>query len=508
MADGGAPHSERFSDLSEAERAARPPKPSSNKRRPSARYDAGYPTDYNAVPPVSGSADAEIYSAGQRMRDWARHLAANSAIVKAILDARVSKGVGEGLRYEPMARDRKGELLPKLNDAIRNLIEQWAERADVTGELARAEVERVAWRDWDCAGEMFARRVYRGRTRDRIGYQLQLIRSELVPYGFVGAGRGATMGIERTEWGEPSTYWVYPYIPGADQWRYLMPALEPRPIPAEDVVHLRRQEDLDATRGVTLLHAVILRVSDIAEYQRSHRLAARASANLFASINRSPDMDPNGTSSGSDDKDLGDLQILDYMRPGESVNFHAPQHPNTNAIEFVNQELRQMAAACRVAFSWIAYVFDRAYAAQRTEHVHAWELIAEDRAQFVRDFAYPALYRDPLRIAVLEGRLPARELRRVDPRTLYQCRIDGPAMPTIDPVKDKQAAQLDQEMGWDSRQAIIRRFGRDPSQVDGERAGDEFLEELAERDSVQSSPGSMSEEDPESEPEESDDETV
>ena len=47
-------------------------------------------------------------------------------------------------------------------------------------------------------------------------------------------------------------------------------------------------------------------------------------------------------------------------------------------------------------------------------------------------------------------------------------------MPQIDPVKDRQSAEIDQTMGWDSRQAIIRRFGRDPVQLDLEREQDEF----------------------------------
>jgi lambda family phage portal protein len=242
------------------------------------------------------------------------------------------------------------------------------------------------------------------------------------------------------------------------------------------IAHLRRQEeDLDSTRGVTLFHAVIFRASDIAEYQQSHRRAARASANLFASINRSLDYDPaQSPDDAQEPVSFADLQILDQLKQGESLNFHTPAHPNQNAPEFVNQELRQFAAATRVAFSWIAYVFDRAYAAQRTELVHAWEYITEDRAHFVRDFAYPLLYRDPLRQAVLEGRLPARELRKADPRSLYKCRIEGPVMPQIDPVKDRDSAQIDQEMGWDSRPAIIRRFGRDPVQVDLEREQDKF----------------------------------
>jgi lambda family phage portal protein len=440
---------------------------------PLARYEAGFPSDYNPSPPVAGSADSEIYAAGQRLRDWARYLAKNSSIVKAVLDARVAKGVGTGLRYEPMVVDRKGNLLPGLNEAIRETLDRWAEASDVTGELSRPEVERLAWRDWDTAGEMFGRHVYRGRTRTRIGYQVQLLRSEMVPYGWVNDKR-ATMGIERDQWGAPKTYWVYPYAPSAYLWHYAMPELKPQPVPADVMVHLRRQEELDATRGVTLFHAVIFRASDIAEFQQSHRRAARASANLFASINRDPDWQGDDSSGAPQDINLLDLQLLDFLKAGESVNFHTPSHPNQNAIEFVNQELRQFASACRVAFSWIAYVFDRAYAAQRTELIHAWELIQEDRAHFIRDFAKPALYDEPLRIAMLEGRLPARELRKADPDTLFDCRIEGPAMPTIDPVKDRQSAQIDQQMGWDSRKAIIRRFGHDPAQVDAEREQDDF----------------------------------
>lgn len=445
---------------------------------PYARYEAGFPSDYNTRPPVAQSGDSEIYQAGNLLRDWGRYLAKNSAIVKAVLDARVAKGIGTGLRYEPMVKDRKGQLLPKLNDAIRKLLTTWSEAADVTGELSRTEVERLVWRDWDTVGEVFARKVYRGRTRERTGYQLQLIRSELVPYGFLGEGV-ATMGVARDDWGTPSTYWVYPYAPGSYTWRFLTPSLQPKAIPADQMLHLRRQEELDQTRGVTLFHAVIFRASDIAEFQQSHRRAARASANLFASINRSLDYQPEETDgeSTTDPLPFADLQILDYLKAGESVNFHTPAHPNQNAVEFINQELRQFAAACRVAFSWIAYVFDRAYAAQRTELAHAWEMIQEDRGQFIRDFAYPALYREPLRIALLEGRLPARELRRADPATLFEVRIEGPVMPSIDPADDRNAAKLDQDNGWDSRPAIIRRFGRDPAQVDAERGDDRAMPE-------------------------------
>ena len=270
-------------------------------------------------------------------------------------------------------------------------------------------------------------------------------------------------------------YWVYPYSPESSTWQFAVPNLQATPISASEIRHLRRQTELDATRGVTLFHAVIFRVSDIAEFQQSHRRAARASANLFASINRSIDAEvdettPEGVNSttGQRDINLNELQLFDFLGVGESMNFHAPQHPNQNAVEFVNQELRQFAAACRVAFSWIAYVFDRAYAAQRVENVHAWEMIYEDRAHFIRDFAKPMLYIEPLRLALLEKRLPAAELRKADQSTLFDVRIQGPMMPSIDPLSDRKAAELDQNMRWESRHGMIRQFGREPAQVDAE----------------------------------------
>ncbi len=443
------------------------------------RYEAGFWSEYNPTPPASQSADAEINSAGANLRNWARYLAKNSSIAKAVLDARVSKGIGTGLRYEPMIRNRRGDLLVDLNEQIKQAHTEWSRRVDVTRELSRQDVEALVWRDWDTVGEVFARRVYRGRTAQQIGYQLQLIRSEMVPYHSWN-GQELRLGITRGDWGEPITYHVTPYAQTSSLWSLLLPnQQEPVEIPADEICHLRRQEELDATRGVTLFHAVIFRASDIAEYQQSHRRAARASANLFASINRDIGADLNEQPpeyAGPDQSQLNlmDLQIIDYLREGESVNFHAANHPNQNAVEFVNQELRQLAAACRVAFSWIAYVFDRAYAAQRTELVHAWEMIYQDRAQFVENFARPCLYEEPLRMALLEGRLPARLMRQADPATLYDVRIDGPVMPSIDPLADRKAGELDQQMGWDSRYGIIRRFGRDPKYVDAEREKDDF----------------------------------
>ena len=447
---------------------------------PSARYEAGLPSPYHENPPHSRSPDAEMSVSGQRLRDWARHLADNSSVINAVLSSRVSNAIGPGLTYEPLCRDRKGNLLTELNDAIKRIHGRWSRSVDVAGEYSRQEIERLAWRTWDIDGECFLREVMRRSGRESVPYALQIIDAEWIPYQLIQNYRGEYIvhGIAKDEWGRPLRYYIDPN--DFDIYSYPGQTFDPskiKTIPADQMVHLKRVKRPNQTRGVTLIHAVIFRVTDIAEFQEAHRLAARASADLFASVNRSPDFsgESDEDSTGKRKWDFEHLQILDELQAGETVNFHSPQHPNQNAVDFINQELRAIAAGCDVGFSQIAQVFDSSYAAQRREVVDTWRKVERDRSQFIADFARPALYERVVEIARLGGLLPARAMRRVDPETLLDCRIDGPTMPVIDPNKDRQAFELDQVNGWDSRHGIIRRMGRQPADVDAERASDTQL---------------------------------
>ena len=444
-------------------------------KKPRAGYEAGKPTPYHVGPPQSRSADVEMGNAGVRMRNWARYLADNSNIVSAVLSSRVSNAIGPGLTYEPLVKTRKGELLDDLNDILRRIHERWSRRVDTSGEFSRQELERLAWRTWDLDGETFVRKVARRRDNQSLPYQLQQVETDWVPYNTlqVIAGNAVVHGIAKDTWGAPVRYYVDP-LQQDTAYGYTGITTDPERmtiVPADDMWHLKRVDRVNQTRGVTLLHAVIFRIADIAEFQEAHRLAARASADQYASINRSPDMEVSDTATDRNWQ-LSHLQIIDELAPGESVNFHDPQHPNQNAVDFVREELRAIASGCDVGFSQIAQVFDSSYAAQRLEVVDTWRKVERDRSKFITDFARPALYEEVIRAAQLAGLIPQRLLRRADPQTLYDARIDGPAMPVIDPVKDRGAYVLDQENGWDSRQGIIRRMGKIPAQVDAERSND------------------------------------
>jgi len=449
-------------------------------KHPSARFEAGQPSPYHPNPPHSRSADSEFSVSGKSLRDWARHLADNSSIIAAVLSSRTANAIGPGLSYEPLTRNRKGELLSELNDAIRRIHVNWSRSVDVTGEQTRQELEKIVWRTWDLDGETFVRKVIRDPQRGRLPYQLQILETDWIPSLLTQARDKTNIihGIEKDEWGRPLRYYIEPNT--LDIYSSYPGVLTPDKmisIDADDMWHIKRILKPNQTRGVTLLHAVIYRVADIAEFQQAHRLAARASADLFASVNRSPEMDPDDGTGTKRKWAFEHLQILDEMQPGESVNFHTPQHPNQNAVDFVREELRAIASGCDVGFSQIAQVFDSSYAAQRLEVVDTWRKVERDRSKFISDFAREALYEQVVETARLAGMLPARAMRRVDPATLLDVRIDGPTMPVIDPIKDRKAFQLDQDEGWDSRHGIIRRMGKNPSDIDAERASDDQMPE-------------------------------
>lgn len=442
-------------------------------RTPQARYEAGRPTPYHVGPPQSLQQNAEVQFASPRLRNWSRHLAANSSIVKAVLDSRIVNGIGCGLTYEPLVRDSKGNLLEDLNKQIGRVITNWRKDPDVTGSLSGGELERLLWRSWDMDGEVFLREVIKPNPVGGIPYQVQVIESDWVPMdAFVQ--RDTIQGVHVDEWGRPTAYSVYKRQP--DQgWIYsTVESTELIELPASVVRHLKHISRPNQVRGVPLVHAVVFRVADIAEYSAAHRLAARASADQYMSINRSPEMVVSDTANDRTWQ-LEHLQIIDELAPGESVNFHDPANPNVDATEFLHEEMRQIAAGTRSSFSQIASVFDRAYAAQRLEIVHAWRLVEQDRSQYIDDVARKALYERPLQVAIDAGVITIPR-RGVDRSTLFDVRIDGPVMPQIDPVNDRKADALDQEHGWDSRQAIMRKRGKKPADVDAERDVDEFLE--------------------------------
>ena len=257
---------------------------STSAQLPTASYQAGETSQYHKNPGAVGSGDRSVATAYYRLRDWSRWLDENLDIVTGAFDKLVNFIVGPGLTIEPTVRDRKGKLLPRVNDQIRRAIvdesypDCWSRDCNVTGEYTRGEQERIACRSWLRDGEILGRKVPRQIAAGRIPHQVQLIEADYLAFEILQSNRDGTAiihGVEKDEWGRPTAYHIYrqnPVIVSDFRWATGLDAVR---VSADEIGHLKFLRRANQTRGVPICHAAILRLDDIAEYEDSHRLGAQ-----------------------------------------------------------------------------------------------------------------------------------------------------------------------------------------------------------------------------------------
>lgn len=464
---------------------------------PTNSYEVAKTSKYRKAPARSGSGDASSGAAESKLRDWARWLDENHDIVTGALDKLTNFIVGAGISIEPMIRNRRGELIPRVNDQIRNAIldessrGSWSRDVNVTGEYTRGEQEWMVCRTWLRDGEVLARKVSRRSSRGALPYQVQTIEGDHLPFELIrgqssGGTQGIVHGIEKDEWGRPVRFHLYRQHPGDIYLRNAgLIAGDIVPVSAMEIEHLKFCRRVGQTRGVPFFHSAIKRLDDVADYEDSHRIAARVAANVLGAIKRAPDMI--GTYDGSDDEREWAMehgQILADMLPGEAMEWFKPEAPNPDATPFLDDQLRRAASGFGIGYSTFSGKYDKSFSAARQEQSENWPNVEKLRAQFVSDFVRPAEYEPALDAAILAGlvRIP----READPATIYAADYRGPARPTIDDEKQARADQTTLETRTDSRYGRIRERGRDPVKVDAENAADSPAPILQQEDGVNS----------------------
>lgn len=449
-------------------------------------YQAGTASPFHRAPRRTGSGDASTGAAGTKLRDWARWFDENSDIVCGALDKLANFIVGRGIAIEPMVRNRRGELLKRVNDQIRlellsdDISRAWSRDVNVTGEYTRGEQEWITCRTWLRDGEILARRVNRRPSRGRLSYQVQLLEADYLPYELIRQTseqmNGIVHGVEKDEWGKPVAFHLYRQHPGDITIRSVgLYAGEIIAVPASEICHLKFCRRAGQTRGVPIFHSALFRLDDISDYEDAHRIAARAAANIMGSLERSPDMI--GYDPTEDDREwsMEHGQILADTLPGEVLKWYKPEAPNPDATPFLDDQLRRVSGAFGMGYSTVSAKYDKSFSAARQEQSENWPNVEKLRSDFVSDFVRPCEYEPALEAAIMEGRITIP--RQADPDTVFAADYRGPTRPTIDDLKQAQADTEVLSNGTDSRYGRIRERGRDPVKVDAERSADTMGEQ-------------------------------
>lgn len=276
----------------------------------------GARTGRNTAGWITTNASGNAVLAGDlvRLRERSRELVRNNQYAINARDRWVDCIVGTGIRLQADKR-------------VMDLWNRWeAECCDahpsfyaMQRALAKARFE---------SGEVLLRRRIR-RTEDGgvLPLRIQVMESDFLDHTKESDqtnGRYVIQGVEFDPIGRRAAYWLHRRHPGDTSSSR---GLDSAPVPAAEVIHLFEEPRPGAVRGVPKMHAVMIRMRDLDDYEFAHLLGKRTQACLAAFVT-TPDGTPiNSAMTSTSGAPLERIEpgTINYLKPGESVEFSAPR---------------------------------------------------------------------------------------------------------------------------------------------------------------------------------------
>ena len=230
-----------------------------------------------------------------------------------------------------------------------------------------------------------------------------------------------------------------------------------------NLLHVMSSERPDQYRGVPYLSQVIKPMLQIRRYTEAEIMAAVIQSFFTAWVKtESPDDNlwNEAVGEGQDEisKDPNEYEVgpgtINYMEPGEDVDFGAPSHPNSNFDGFMRSMCEQVGSALEVPADLLLKSFNSSYSASRGALLEAWKSFKMRREWLTNDFCRPA-YEIWMTEAVARGRISAPGFL-TDPiirQSYLQSEWIGPSQGQLDPTKEVTAAVTAINEGLSTREA-------------------------------------------------------
>ncbi|MBJ3774342.1 phage portal protein [Acuticoccus mangrovi] len=286
-----------------------------------------------------------------------------------------------------------------------------------------------------------------------------------------GASR-ISQGVEFDGYGRIAAYWIRPGGPAERIGMMAQPSVR---VPRSDVLHVCRPLAPGQHRGLSWLAPVLLSSQELHGYYDAILERARLGAAQPGAIAVDPDFLEGGgkttveTFGGAGTK-MPQASFFQLM-PGESMTF--PNVPDTGDVEqFATAMLRMLAAGIGTTFEQVTGDYSKVnYSSARAAALEFRRFARSvQESLLVHQLCRPAWTRF-MRHQVLMGRVSAAAYQR-DPGAYHAVRWLPPHWPSVDPVKDAQAAVLDLNAGLRSRSELVAERGLDAEELDRQIAAD------------------------------------
>lgn len=414
------------------------------------------------------SINDELLSDLDALRARSRDMAKNNDYARRYLRMVARNIVGPaGFTLQCRVTDGPGKPDTLANSAIEAAWWRWCQRGtcEVSGRMSFIDFTRAVITACARDGEALVRVVGGTRTPP------EPLRLQHIDVGRIDTQRNQratattpaiVMGVEQDQYGRPLAYWLKDDVDrhgGSTRHG------------ADKLIHLYLPEHASQSRGLPWMHAAMLAMHDLGEFNRSAMLSARRGADVLGFI-----VSPDGTTQGMADESDADGEALKISAPGtydvlpEGYDIRTPEYayPNTVYGEFVKAILQRIASGLDVSYVALANDLEGV----NYSSIRAGVLEERDQWQALQDWFIGALlepvYALWLRWALIDGRialpngakLPENKWEKFAPHEWQ-----GRRWSWVDPLKDIQAAREAIRSGLQSPQQIAAQYGLDVEDV-------------------------------------------
>ena len=378
----------------------------------------------------------------------------------------------QGIVLNARSKGNRGTLDKKANDGINRAWKDFCKRhnIDITGKKSMREFQNQVVTALAGTGEYFARKVY-GEDAGKYGYALQAIPAIRCPIEMVvdrvnGGSNFVRFGIEFTQYGRPVAYYFRTLLSDAD--RYMFDGKPYKRVPADEVIHVFREEIPGQRRGLPWLATSLYRMRQMNGMDQAALVNARVGAAKSAWI--SFDDDADGPEYDEDDPPVIDLEPgeVGILPRGARVEKWDPQYPNGEYAIFTKNQLRGIAAGLGVAYNNLAQDLEGVnFSSIRQGTLDERETWKDLQEWLSEEFLQP-VFDGWLPRALLAGLITTDNGRPLNPVLLdkYSEVIWQPRRwDWIDPVSDVKANVQAKNSLLVSPSQIIRDGGQDPDEV-------------------------------------------
>lgn len=411
------------------------------------------------------SANAEIASAGFRLRNRARDLVRNNPYAARGIQVIANNVVGRGIKTQ-IKVDTRATISAK-EKKLNNIWRAWEQHCDYDGTNNFAGLQRIVMRAVAESGEILVRRRLTtrrvvvapdGKIVEIPPFQLQLLESDflatdvLTPNGDIPEGNVIIEGIELDPTGKRVAYHLHKSHPGNINLD-IASNFDTIRVPAEEILHCFRQDRPGQLRGVTFLHPTILRLRDFDIYEDAQLKRQQCAAMFTAFVT-----DIDGLDDDEEKKEelaLGEKMepgLIEVLGPGKDIKLSNPPGAD-NYKEYTSVVLHSIAAGLGVTFeSMVGDLSDVNFSSARMGWLEMHRNFETWRSNIMTN-----QFLDPT-FVWFKGGLDLIGESSKDARAVHA----APRREMIDPVKETEALKMAIRSGLKTQSEAVRELGKDP----------------------------------------------